>query len=106
MRSFPSEQQCWALQPLVDAGLDAEQISDLLVRLCFDEVVRADRDGAPDAMAPVEDRPSEVRAAWAETIDRLARIGPVGGPAVVSGTAGPRFRRTRRPRSGRRGRAG
>ncbi len=75
MRSFPSEQQCWALQPLVDAGLDAEQISDLLIRLCFDVVVRADRDAPPDAMAPVEDRPSEVRAAWAETIGRMLALG-------------------------------
>jgi hypothetical protein len=29
-------------------------------------------------MAPVRDRPAEVRAAWAETIDRLVRLGDTG----------------------------
>jgi hypothetical protein len=102
---FPAEQQCWALQPLLDAGLDAEEINDLLVRMCFDAMVSADRGAASDPMTTVADRSAEVRAAWAETIDRMVRLDPDSG-AVVSGTATPRFRRTRRPRSGRRGSAG
>ena len=105
MRFIPAEQQCWALQPLVDAGLDADEISDLLVRLCFDAMVQGGGAAPADAMAPVEDRPSEVRAAWAETIDRMVRLGP-DEDAGVTGWASPRFPRTRRPRSGRRGPAG
>jgi hypothetical protein len=106
VRPFPLEPQYWALQPLVDAGLDAEQINDLLVRLCFDVVVRGEEGTPADAMTPVQDRSAEVRAAWAETIDRMARLGPDEGLPAVTGSASPRFRRTRRPRSGRPGPGG
>ena len=95
MRFSPPEQY-WALQPLLDAGLDAEQISDLLVRLCFDAMVCADSGAPPDAMTPVEDLPPEVRAAWAETIDRMVRLDLGEGPLI--GPASPPFRGTTRPR--------
>jgi hypothetical protein len=73
-----AHQQSWVLQPLVDAGLTADEIGALLVRLVFDDVVHADRTTPADAMAPVRDRSARVRAAWAETLDRMISGGPQG----------------------------
>jgi hypothetical protein len=70
-----AREQSWVIQPLVDAGLSAEEIGVLLVRLSFDDIVHADRTTPADAMAPVRDRPARVRAAWAEVIDRMVRLG-------------------------------
>jgi hypothetical protein len=78
VRSIAHEQPNWVVQPLVEAGLTAEEIRVLLVRLCFDAMVQAGPVTLADAMAPVRDRPAEVRAAWAETIDRLVRLGDTG----------------------------
>jgi hypothetical protein len=59
------------VQPLVDAGLDPDEICDLLVRLGFDAIASADQGVLPDPMTLVADQPAEVRAAWVETIDRM-----------------------------------
>ena len=64
------------LQPLVDAGLTADEISALLVRLVFDDLVHAERTTPVDAMAPVRHRSARVRAAWVETLDRMITGGP------------------------------
>ena len=61
------------VQPLLDAGLALDEIRALVLRLGFDAVVSPD----PDLMAPVSDRPAEVRAAWAEMIDRMLTAGQV-----------------------------
>ena len=74
-----AREQSWVIQPLVDAGLTAEEIGVLLVRLSFDDIVHADRATPADAMAPVHDRPARVRAAWAEVIDRMVRLGEPHG---------------------------
>jgi hypothetical protein len=58
------------VQPLIDAGLALDEIRALVLRLGFDAVVSPD----PDLMAPVRDRPAEVRAAWAEMIDRMIAL--------------------------------
>jgi len=75
VRPIAHEQQYWVVEPLVDAGLTAEEIRVLLVRLGFDAIVQADAAAPADAMAPVHDRPARVRAAWAEMIDRMVRLG-------------------------------
>jgi hypothetical protein len=60
----------WILQPLVDAGLPPQTITDLLIRLCFESVTReGDLDGG--ARAVVDDQPAAVQAAWVETLSRM-----------------------------------
>ncbi|WP_158544863.1 hypothetical protein [Blastococcus sp. TF02-09] len=60
----------WILQPLVDAGLPSETITDLLLRLSVEAVAgTGDLDGG--AHAVVDGRPSDVRAAWVETLSRM-----------------------------------
>ena len=60
----------WILQPLVDAGLPPETITDLLFRLSFEAVARdGDLDGG--ASAVVDGQPPAVRAAWVETLSRM-----------------------------------
>ena len=73
--TFRAHEQSWVLQPLVDAGLSADEIGELLVLLAFghivDGIVQGDRISPADAMAPVRYRSARVRAAWAETLDRM-----------------------------------
>ena len=66
------EQQYWIIEPLLDAGLDLEQIRVLLFRLAFDGIV-----GQGDAglTALVGDQPPAVRAAWQRTIGRMLSDG-------------------------------
>jgi hypothetical protein len=73
--SIAHERQYWVVQPLVDAGLTTDEIRVLLVRLGFDAIVQADSPTPADAMAPVRDRSAQVRAAWAEMIDRMVTLG-------------------------------
>ncbi len=62
--------RAWILQPLVDAGLPSETITDLLFRLSFEAVARqGDLDGG--ASAVVDGHPTAVRAAWVETLSRM-----------------------------------
>ena len=60
----------WILQPLVDAGLPAQTITDLLCRVSVDAVAP---DGGLDdgALAVVDGEPAAVRAAWVETLSRM-----------------------------------
>ena len=60
----------WILQPLVDAGLPSQTITDLLFRLSFEAMARAGEldDGA---RAVVDDQPAAVQAAWVETLSRM-----------------------------------
>jgi len=78
VRSVAHEQPYWVVQPLVDAGLTAEEIRGLLEHLGFDAIVQPGRVTPADAMAPVRDRPPAIRAAWAEVIDRMMRLGDPG----------------------------
>ncbi len=75
MGSIAHEQHYWVVQPLVDAGLAADEIRSLLIRLSFDAVVQPDAGTPARAMAPVRDRPADVRAAWAEMLDRMVTLG-------------------------------
>ena len=60
----------WILQPLVDAGLEVEEIRDVLLR-----VACAGIEGLHDldvsVLNAVADRPVPVRAAWMETVNRM-----------------------------------
>ena len=58
----------WIVQPLVDAGLPASTITDLLIRLSFEAVTG---DGDPGAQTVVGDQPPAVQAAWVETLSRM-----------------------------------
>lgn len=61
----------WILQPLVDAGLPAPTITDLLFRVGFEAVTRHGLDLDGGLRALVEDQPAAVRAAWTETLSRM-----------------------------------
>ncbi len=74
MESVASTQQYWLVQPLIDAGLELEEIRVLLFRLSFDGIVHTAAGTAVDAMMLVDDQPAEVRAAWAEMIDRMITL--------------------------------
>lgn len=63
---FAPEQQRWILQPLIDAGLPAADISLLLNRLA------GDVDSAPDVLAA--DQPAPIRAALTHTIERMLTL--------------------------------
>ncbi len=62
--------RAWILQPLVDAGLPSQTITDLLFRLGFEAVARQG-DFDDGVRAVVRDQPTEVQAAWVETLSRM-----------------------------------
>ncbi len=78
MAFLAPEQQRWIIAPLVDAGLDVEQITGLVFRLGFEAVVGAGRVG--DVGALVRDLPPQVQAAWQQAVTRMLLVdepGPV-----------------------------
>ena len=66
---FAPEQQRWVLQPLIDAGLQADDIRVLLFRLAAPAV-----GVLPHPHELVSDQPARVRAAWTDTIDRMLTL--------------------------------
>jgi hypothetical protein len=66
------QQPTWVIQPLVEAGLDAEQICALLFRLAFDAIVGVGVDAG--LTSAVIDQPTEVQAAWLETVGRMLTL--------------------------------
>jgi hypothetical protein len=75
----PRWETSWLIQPLVEAGLDLDEIGVLVTRLGFEAVVGADRSVDVRVLALVGDRPPPVRAAWMETIVRMIALEPAGG---------------------------
>lgn len=63
------ERQHWVIEPLLDAGLDRQQITELVFRLGFDAVVGDGRAG--DVAGHVRDQPPEVQAAWHRALMRM-----------------------------------
>ena len=61
----------WVVQPLLDAGLEPEEVCSLVFRLAFAAVVSEGRDTLVALRELVGDRSAEVQAAWAEMIGRL-----------------------------------
>ena len=66
----PAREQ-WVVQPLLDAGLELDDVGALVFRLAFAAVVSEGRDTSVGLRALVADRSAEVQRAWAETIGRL-----------------------------------
>lgn len=56
------------IEPLLDAGLDLEQIRTLLYRLAFEAMVG---DPTADPTEVVTDQPPAVQAAWRHAIGRM-----------------------------------
>lgn len=80
MGSLSPEQLYRIIEPLVDAGLQLEQIRDLLFRLAFEAVVSEGDATVACVTTVVHDQPAEVQAAWMHVIGRM--ITPdVSGPA-------------------------
>ena len=70
----------WLIQPLLDAGLDLEDVTGLVSRLAFEAVVAGPE--LDDAVCGlVADRPPAVRAAWTETIHRMITVPAPRSPA-------------------------
>ena len=73
MERFPAdpEVQRWVLQPLADAGLTRDTIEALLFRLGFEAIVGSSRRLDAGLHRVADDQPLAVKAALAETIDRM-----------------------------------
>jgi hypothetical protein len=76
VRSTAPEHQRWLVQPLLDAGLDLDEIRALVFRLGFESIAEAEQGAPRDLMSLVADQPAAVRAAWAEMIDRMVAVAP------------------------------
>jgi hypothetical protein len=85
VRSIAPEHQHWIVQPLLDAGLDLDEIRALVFRLGFETIADADPGAPADLMSLVVDQPARVRAAWAEMIDRMVTAGPAAPGAEQAG---------------------
>ncbi len=66
------------IEPLLDAGLDLEQIRTLLYRLAFEAMVG---DAAADPTEVVGDQPPAVQAAWRHAIGRMIMSAEATEPA-------------------------
>jgi hypothetical protein len=72
--SFAGEQQQWVVQPLIDAGVGLDRISELVFDLAFADLVSEGRDTLTAVSALVSDQSGAVRVAWAQTIARLMSL--------------------------------
>jgi hypothetical protein len=78
--SRSSEQLYRVIEPLVDAGLELEQIRTLLFRVAFDAVIGEGTTTVADVTAVVGDQPPDVQAAWMRVIGRMIALGVSGSP--------------------------
>jgi hypothetical protein len=79
--SLSPEQLYWIVEPLVDAGLELEQIRVLLFRLGFEAIVSEGSTTAACVTTLAIDQPPEVQAAWVHVIGRMItpiELGPAG----------------------------
>ena len=76
MELLSRDEPQWVVQPLVDAGLDLEQIRDLVFHLAFEGIVGAAPPSPAGLQDLVADRPPRVQAAWLETVGRLFHLQP------------------------------
>ncbi|MGY1828489.1 MULTISPECIES: hypothetical protein [unclassified Blastococcus] len=75
----PQQETAWLVQPLVDAGLDLDEINALVTRLGFEAVVGTGPGAGTGLLDVVGDRPRDVRAAWVEVLERMT------GPPLPGG---------------------
>jgi hypothetical protein len=73
------DQQFWIIEPLLEAGLEVEQITELVFRLSFEIVVRASPLEHVTRLA--HDRPPAVQAAWRQAIGRMMTQAPPVEPS-------------------------
>lgn len=78
--SLSPEQLYRIIEPLVDAGLEQEQIRTLLFDLAFDAIVSEGTTMVSDVTAVVRDQPPEVQVAWMRVIDRMIAGGAASPP--------------------------
>jgi hypothetical protein len=62
------EQSIWIIEPLLDVGLDLDEIRTLVFHLAFQAIVGV---GTATLIDLARDRPTEVQAAWRHTIGRM-----------------------------------
>jgi hypothetical protein len=60
----------WIVAPLLDAGLDVDDVRTLLFRVTFECLVGG-RNDLSDVSAFLGEQPPPVRAAWVETVNRM-----------------------------------
>ena len=75
------EQQYWIVQPLLDAGLELDEIGTLVFDLGFRAIVSDGGGSVADVLDVVRDRPVEVRLAWQTMIGRMLDLEPVDDAA-------------------------
>jgi hypothetical protein len=80
VESLSPEEHYRIIEPLVDAGLDLEQVRVLLFRLAFDAIV-SEGGSTVSCLDLVRDQPPEIRAAWIRVIGRMIVLG-ASGPSV------------------------
>ena len=73
--SLSPEQLYRIIEPLVDAGLELEQIRVLLTRLAFDAIVSEGSATLSGLTDVVRDQPPEVQAAWLRVVGRMIALG-------------------------------
>ena len=71
MGSTSADQLYRIIEPLVDAGLELEQIRSLLFHLAFDGIVGGGSATVAGVTSVVRDQPVEVQAAWLHAIGRM-----------------------------------
>ena len=71
MELLGRDQPLWVVQPLIDAGMELEQIRTLVFRLAFEGIVGEACSSPAGLQELVADRPPEVRAAWVQTVSRM-----------------------------------
>jgi hypothetical protein len=64
----------WIIEPLLEAGLDIEEVRTLLTRVSFESVVTDGLSDVSDATVFLGFRSPAVQAAWIETVDRMLRL--------------------------------
>ena len=69
-----SSEDLWIIEPLLEAGLDLEEVRTLLTRVSFESVVSDGWCDVSDATVFLGFRSPAVRAAWIETVDRMLRV--------------------------------
>jgi hypothetical protein len=79
--SLSPEEHYRIIEPLVDAGLELEQVRVLLFRLAFDAIVSEGSSTVSSLTDLVRDQPPEIRAAWIRVIGRMIALG-ASGPSV------------------------
>ncbi|TFV79313.1 hypothetical protein E4P39_01295 [Blastococcus sp. CT_GayMR19] len=75
MGSPSREQHYRIIEPLLEAGLELEQVRALLFRLAFDAIVGAGSTSVGGLTELVRDQPAEVQAAWLRALGEMIALG-------------------------------